>query len=139
MEEMSVQEIDEFVKTQRLGRLGCHDDGRTYVVPLMFARAAECFYFYTIEGQKVHMMRRNPSVCFELDELVANGSWTSVIVQGTFEELTGEDALLALRVLGHESPASQGENGSSRRGEGNAPVAFLIRVSKVTGRKVVRS
>jgi nitroimidazol reductase NimA-like FMN-containing flavoprotein (pyridoxamine 5'-phosphate oxidase superfamily) len=137
MEEMTALEIDEFVKTQRRGRIGCHDDGVTYVVPLMFVRDADYFYFYTIEGQKVTMMRRNPQVCFELDELLENGSWTSVIVQGTFEELTGADASTALRVLGHESPGPRSED--ERRGGGREPVAFRVHALKLTGRKVVRT
>ena len=138
MDEMTTREIDEFVKTQRRGRLGCHDEGLTFVVPLMFAREGDCFYFHTIEGQKVTMMRRNPSVCFEVDELVDNGSWTGVIVQGTFEELTGEDALLGLRVLGHEPPAPDHEGEEQRRGGGKAPVTFRVRALKATGRKVLR-
>jgi hypothetical protein len=139
MDEMSTTEIDGFVASQRRGRLGCHDDGFTYVVPLMFAREQECFYFFTVEGQKVSMMRRNPSVCFELDELLENGSWTSVIVQGTYEELTGEEFEHALRVLGHEQPAPDQKREEEKRGAGKPPVAFRIRALKSTGRKVARS
>jgi hypothetical protein len=138
MEEMTTLEIDDFVKSQRRGRLGCHDDGLTYVVPLMFAREDDCFYFYTIEGQKMNMMRRNSSVCFEVDEFWESGSWTSVIVQGTFEELTGDDAKLALRVLGHEQPAPDQDREKRQRATGKTPVAFRIRALKVTGRRVVR-
>lgn len=137
MEEMTTQEVDHFVSTQRRGRLGCHDAGLTYVVPLMFSREEDYFYFFTIEGQKVAMMRRNPSVCFEMDELWDSGSWTSVIVQGTFEELVGEDSRHALRVLGHEPP-SGAEHHEAKRGGGKEPVAFRIRALKMSGRKVVR-
>jgi nitroimidazol reductase NimA-like FMN-containing flavoprotein (pyridoxamine 5'-phosphate oxidase superfamily) len=85
------------------------------------------------------MMRHNPRVCFEMDELFESGSWTSVIVQGTFEELSGEDADHVLRVLGHEPPDSDQKDEEQRRGEGKSPVAFRIRALKVTGRRVLRS
>lgn len=138
MDELTNQEIDDFLTTQRRGRLGCHDGGLTYVVPLMFAREDDCFYFFTIEGQKVTMMRQNPRVCFEVDDFWENGSWTSVIVQGTFEELVGDDVHHALRVFGHEPLSGDGERREPKRGGGGEPVAFRIRALAVTGRKVVR-
>jgi nitroimidazol reductase NimA-like FMN-containing flavoprotein (pyridoxamine 5'-phosphate oxidase superfamily) len=138
MEELSAIEIDDFLRSQRRGRLGCHDDGLTYVVPLMFVREDDCLYFHTIEGQKVNMMRRNPSVCFEVDELWENGSWISVIALGTFEELLGDDARRALGVLGHEPPAGERDHEEPRRGQGKVPVTFRVRVLKMTGRKIVR-
>ncbi len=136
MDALSVSEIESFLAHQRNGRLGCHLDGLTYVVPLMFAREGDYLYCYTIEGQKISMMRANPRVCFEVDELLEEGSWTSVIAQGFYEELDEDGAHHALKVLGHESP-STGE--SKSRANGAKPIAFRIRIASMSGRKVVRS
>jgi hypothetical protein len=138
--EMSSREIQEFVVRQKVGRVGCHADGETYVVPVIYARDADCIYVYTTEGKKVEIMRRDPRVCFEIDEYQLNGSWRSVIVQGTYEELRGDDTVLALGII-RERVASKSQIDRERggRGEGRVPVAFRIRACEVTGRKVERN
>jgi nitroimidazol reductase NimA-like FMN-containing flavoprotein (pyridoxamine 5'-phosphate oxidase superfamily) len=134
--EMSPSEIEEFVRSQKVGRVGCHLEGETYVVPVIYGWDADCIYVYTTEGKKVDMMRENRRVCFEIDEYLTNGAWRSVIAQGVFEELEGEDATRALQIIA-ERVTSNRDSGSSRaRGEGRTPVAFRIRTSDVTGRKV---
>jgi len=133
---MSPNEIDEFVLSQKIGRVGCHVDGETYVVPVIFGWDGNCIYVYTTEGKKVDMMRENQRVCFEIDEYLTSGGWRSVIAQGVFEELEGDEALRALQII-TERVSSNREGGSSRpRGEGRTPVAFRIRTNDVTGRKV---
>ncbi len=134
--EMSPNEIEEFVLSQKVGRVGCHVGGETYVVPVIFGWDGNCIYVYTTEGKKVDMMRENQRVCFEVDEYLTSGGWRSVIAQGVFEELEGDEALRALQII-TERVSSNREAGSSRpRGEGRTPVAFRIRTNDVTGRKV---
>jgi hypothetical protein len=134
--EMSPSEIDEFVLSQKVGRVGCHVGGETYVVPVIFGWDGNCIYVYTTEGKKVDMMRENQRVCFEIDEYLTSGGWRSVIAQGVFEELEGDDAGRALQIIA-ERVSSNRDSGNSRpRGEGRTPVAFRIRTSEVTGRKV---
>ncbi|MGH3035786.1 MAG: pyridoxamine 5'-phosphate oxidase family protein, partial [Gaiellaceae bacterium] len=82
-----------------VGRIGCHADGLTYVVPVIYAYDGEGFYAYSLEGRKIRMMRSNPRVCFEVDEYDGRGSWRSAIVQGTYEELEGAAAERALALL----------------------------------------
>ena len=134
--EISPSEIDEFVLSQKVGRVGCHVGGETYVVPVIFGWDGNCIYVYTTEGKKVDMMRENQRVCFEIDEYLTSGGWRSVIAQGVFEELEGDDAGRALQIIA-ERVSSNRDSGNSRpRGEGRTPVAFRIRTSEVTGRKV---
>jgi nitroimidazol reductase NimA-like FMN-containing flavoprotein (pyridoxamine 5'-phosphate oxidase superfamily) len=134
--EMSPSEINEFVLSQKVGRVGCHVGGETYVVPVIFGWDENCIYVYTTEGKKVDMMRENQRVCFEIDEYLTSGGWRSVIAQGVFEELEGDDAVRALQIIA-ERVSSNRDGGNSRpRGEGRTPVAFRIRTSEVTGRKV---
>jgi uncharacterized protein len=141
IEELSQDEIDAFLARQVVGRVGCHAEGVTYVVPVIYAYADGCVHVFTVEGQKVEMMRRNPSVCFEVDEYDADGagSWRSVIVQGEYEELDGADAERVLKLL-VERFGSSGDGGRERRprGGGRAGVAFRIKVATATGRAVRR-
>lgn len=132
--EMSPSEIDEFLRTHKVGRVGCHTDGETYVVPVIYGWDDDFVYVYTTEGKKVDMMRANDRVCFEVDEYLADGGWRSVIAQGVFEELRGEDAARALGIIA-ERVASNRAKGSPR-GDGRTPVALRIRTLEVTGRKV---
>jgi nitroimidazol reductase NimA-like FMN-containing flavoprotein (pyridoxamine 5'-phosphate oxidase superfamily) len=37
-------------------------------------------------------MRKNPSVCLSIDNITSISNWKSVLVQGTFEELSRIDA-----------------------------------------------
>ena len=72
--EMSGAEIDDFLHEQVVARIGCHVAGRTYVVPIIYAWEGGCAYVYSIEGQKINMMRENPHVCLEVDEYRAGGA-----------------------------------------------------------------
>ena len=141
--EMSEAEIGEFLRDQVVGRIGCQVDGRTYVVPIIYAWDGDYAYVYSIEGQKITMMRQNPVVCFEVDEYLAGGGWRSVIIQGTYEELDSDGSALALRLLADRFAArssnGSGDGGQRPRGGGRMPVGFRIRALEVTGRKVERS
>ena len=137
--ELSPDEIDELLREQVVGRIGCHAGGLTYVVPIIYAFAGGAVYVATIEGQKTRMMRENPHVCFEIDEY-ERGSWRSVIAYGTFEELEGEDAEQALALLAERFSRGSGSGPMRRRpsGEGRPTVVFRIRLEEATGRSVAR-
>lgn len=99
IEDLNEGEIDAFLRRQRVGRIGCHADGRTYVVPVIYVWDAECVYVQSIEGRKIQMMRANPQVCFEVDQNEPDGSWRSVILEGVYEELEGSRTEAALALL----------------------------------------
>lgn len=137
--ELPRDEIDALLHEQVVGRIGCHADGLTYVVPVIYAYDGEALYVATVEGQKTRMMRRNPEVCFEVDEY-ERGSWRSAIAQGVYEELAGEDADAAIELLAARFGRA-GSAGAPRRrhgGEGSTTVCFRIRIHEVTGRAVDR-
>lgn len=96
---LTIPEMHELLDKQSLGRLGCQADGKVYVVPITFAFHGKYLYAHSPEGQKIKMMRRNPQVCFEVDEMQDLANWRSVIVQGKFEELLGEPAREALDIF----------------------------------------
>ena len=89
---LSVREIDDVLRENVIGRIGCHAFGRTYVVPITYAYDGNAIYAHSAEGMKMHMMRENPHVCFEVDSFDGMANWKSVIASGVFQELHGEDA-----------------------------------------------
>ncbi|HET8606692.1 MAG TPA: pyridoxamine 5'-phosphate oxidase family protein [Gaiellaceae bacterium] len=139
MEELTPEEVDAFLHEQFVGRIGCHADGETYVVPVIYAWDGECAWVMSVEGRKVEMMRANPSVCLEVDEYEA-GSWRSAILWGRYEELAGAEAerateLLVERFGRRRRPAA---SGGERPADAPVPVAFRIRRERATGRRVRR-
>lgn len=85
--ELTRKEIEEVLARQIVGRIGCHADGRTYIVPISYAYDGEFIIAHTVEGLKIQMMRSNPGVCFEVDVFENMANWKSVISWGIFEEI----------------------------------------------------
>lgn len=97
---LSPAEIEEVLKHQYIGRLGCHADDITYVVPISYAYDGVYVYGHTHEGMKVALMRKNPKVCFQADRMDNMANWQSVISWGEYEELNqSEERNAALQQL----------------------------------------
>ena len=140
---LNLQQIEEVLKKQVVGRLGCNYGGTVYVVPISYAYDGEYIYVHTREGMKMDIMRKNPDVCFQTDVMQNMGNWQSVIAWGKFEELEdGIDRNHALQMLNdrilplitsetvHLSPLWPFQPDQSSI-EG---IVFRIHVSKKTGR-----
>ena len=98
--EMKSQDIDKLIREQVIARLGCYSDGKVYVVPVSYAYDGAYFYLISKDGMKIEMMRKNPSVCLQIDEMKNISNWQSVVLWGEFEELTDlKDRNYALRQL----------------------------------------
>jgi uncharacterized protein len=81
------QQIEALIHDEFIGRIGCHAEDVTYVVPISYAYDGQYVYGHTFEGMKVNMMRKNPKLCFEVDDMHNLANWQSVIAWGEFEEL----------------------------------------------------
>ncbi len=144
--ELTAREVEELLTTEVTGRIGCHAEGRTYVVPVTYAYRSGFVYCHSPEGQKIRMMRTNPVVCFEVDRIDDIGNWRSVIATGRFEELGGREALAAMDVLiarfaaieharePHPSYLLRASEAESSRADGREIVLFRIRLTEKTGR-----
>ncbi len=140
IEILNDDEIDKMLGAHSVGRLGCHADGRTYVVPIAYAYDDGAIYGHSTEGLKLRMMRHNPQVCFEVDEVENVLDWRSVVAWGTFEELHGTDAEQAMRkLLIHFLPAKA--QATTRYLEKSRPgvmeagaVIYRVRLYEKTGR-----
>ncbi len=85
---LTSEEIEKVISDNIMGRLGCHADGKTYVVPISYAYDGKYIYAHTFEGLKISIMRKNSNVCFQVDKMENLANWQSVIAWGIFEELT---------------------------------------------------
>ena len=97
---LSPSEIEDVLSIQCVGHIGCHDEGHIYVVPISYAYDGENIYCHSYEGKKIDLMRINPDVCFEVDEMRDMANWKSVILQGNFEEINDKaERIKALKIL----------------------------------------
>jgi nitroimidazol reductase NimA-like FMN-containing flavoprotein (pyridoxamine 5'-phosphate oxidase superfamily) len=133
-------QIDRVLHACVVGRIGVHAQDRTYVVPVSYVYDGDSIYGRSADGLKVRMMRANPRVCFEVDDIDDMASWRSVIAWGTYEELKSEVAVAAMNLLSSRlAPLTASETaGPAHRGKGHAgngvEVAYRIRLTERTGR-----
>lgn len=73
------EQIEETLRTNLLGRIGCHANDLTYVVPVHYVYQEPYIYAHSATGLKISLMRKNPAVCFEIDEIRDFFNWQSVI------------------------------------------------------------
>jgi nitroimidazol reductase NimA-like FMN-containing flavoprotein (pyridoxamine 5'-phosphate oxidase superfamily) len=92
-------QIERLLLSQTYGHLGCHADGLTYVVPMSYVYEEGKILGYTIDGQKIALMRKNPEVCLQVELIEDSAHWQSAIVWGKFRELSGIEADEAIRLL----------------------------------------
>ena len=144
IDKLNQEEIENLLHHQIVGHLGCHADGITYIVPVSYAYDGTYIYCHGYEGKKMEMLRKNPKICFQVDEMTDMADWKSVIAWGEFEELKDKNEkneafrILLKRALpihssitthlGSQWPFSSDDLGTI---EG---VAFRIKIKEKTGR-----
>lgn len=139
------QQIEALLSQQLLGRIACCEADRPYILPISYVYDGQFLYFHTTEGKKTEVLRKNPKTCFQVDYIPSMANWQSVIVVGTYEELTepsAREAALRLLVsrtlplvssvtthLGPDWPFIQGNLNDAVPG-----VVFRIMIEEKTGR-----
>jgi len=137
--ELNKREIIDLLERQFIGRLGCHADGETYVVPVNYAYQNNAVYAHSGEGKKIEMLRANPKVCFQVDEIDSMFKWKSVILWGTFEELKGEERQqamqgLILRIMPKTDDPSRAPSHAISSSLYDSLIVYRINIKEATGR-----
>jgi nitroimidazol reductase NimA-like FMN-containing flavoprotein (pyridoxamine 5'-phosphate oxidase superfamily) len=143
--ELTHEEIEHLLHSEVVGRIGCHAEDRTYIVPVNYAYDGEFLFGHAASGMKLRMMRANPEICFQVDKRTGLSDWQSVIAWGTFEELHGDEAARAMgMLLDRLFPLLADEGPLATRGEARATlvagtpvedlVIYRIRLRERTGR-----
>ncbi len=139
------KEIEDLLHTQVLGRIGCSSGERMFVVPINYGYDGKCLYAHSKEGMKIDMMRANNNVCFEVDKLEADGSWSSVIVWGVYEEIRNiRSQRAAMKIFTEQMarlipdpkamPSHGFVSGAEKTTNPFKSVVFKIRITEKTGR-----
>lgn len=146
IQEMTLEECWEALRTANFGRLACASDNQPYVVPFYFSVEERTIYSFSLPGQKLDWMRGNPRVCVEIDHVASRNDWKSVVAIGRYEELTDTPDHHDERVHAHDllqrSHAMWWQPGaitvaSYDRKRGFVPVFYRIEIDHVTGHRAV--
>jgi nitroimidazol reductase NimA-like FMN-containing flavoprotein (pyridoxamine 5'-phosphate oxidase superfamily) len=143
---LTYEQINEVLKANVLGRIGCNDGNKTYVVPVNYVFDDKFIICHSVLGMKIKMMRKNPEVCFEVDEMKSFTNWKSVILWGTYQELTEErdrygamklfvDRMMKMKISETAVLPEISEQRVHPRSPGNIkPVIYRIVITEKTGR-----
>jgi uncharacterized protein len=92
--------IEALLHEEIVGRIGYVDRrGFPTIVPITYAYDGRAFYGYSLLGAKIENMTANPRVCLEVDRIESAADWCSVMVRGTFEQLSGRAAVEAVEQI----------------------------------------
>jgi uncharacterized protein len=140
---LSRDECQAALQRATFGRLACVRYNRPYIVPISFACSDGALYGYAMTGRKIHWMRTNPHVCIEVEDVRDRFNWTTLVVEGCYEELPDDSGhrsarAQALRLLQARRrwmlPAAIAPDPSRLRN----PVVYRIRIGSVSGRHAFR-
>jgi uncharacterized protein len=96
---LNIRQIDQVLRSELVGRLGCSSDGKVYVTPISYVYDGDCIYGHAADGMRLRMLRAHPQVCFQVDRIENLANWVSVIVWGEFEELVNNAEKEAMRLF----------------------------------------
>jgi nitroimidazol reductase NimA-like FMN-containing flavoprotein (pyridoxamine 5'-phosphate oxidase superfamily) len=140
------EQIEAVLKESMLGRIGCNDGSKTYIVPINYVYEGGAIIAHSVAGMKIEMMRKNPKVCFEVDTVRSFNDWKSVIAWGEFQEITDEterykamkifvDRMMHMKLSENAAAPEINENRVHPRSPGNIQlIVYRIILSKKTGR-----
>lgn len=141
------EEMEDLLIDSSIGRIGCSSNGMTYIVPVNYICDDNRIIVHGLEGRKIKWMRENPSVCFEVDNIINSTNWKSLIIQGTFEEITDEldrfeamklfvDRMIKLKISSTSmlSPETREERNVRGLVAHTRPVVFQIKINEMSGR-----
>ena len=137
--DLNKKELIDLLESQVFGRLGCSNDGETYVVPINYVYRDNAIYAHSGNGKKIEMMRANPKVCFQVDEIVDTFTWKSAILFGDFIELKGQERQQVMQGIIQrimpltDKPTEQTSHAIQPELHTNI-VVFKIEIAKATGR-----
>ncbi len=128
----------------RVCRLAMCDADRPYLVPLSFALDGEDLVLHSArEGRKIEILRRNPAVCFEVEEGVeidvgaspckTGMRFRTVIGHGTVEFV--DDVRERARLLALFGPRYGAPDGSLPAPEVERTTVLRVRVAGLTGKR----
>lgn len=137
--DLNKRQIIDLLERQVFGRLGCHANGETYVVPINYVYRNNAIYAHSANGKKIEMMRLSPKVCFQVDEIADTFRWQSAILWGDFSELKGVERQQAMQGIIHrmmpltDRPGEEPSHGIAPEAH-QSIIVYKIELTAVSGK-----
>src|SRR5690242_13630365 len=134
--QLNARQIERLLHEAVVGRIGVSAEGKTYVVPISFVYDGDAVYGHSLIGQKIAMTRKNPRVCFEVEQIDDLANWRTVIAHADFEELGGDLAVAAARLIAARlgSLTASDTAGPHPRRPSARYVSYRLRLREKSGR-----
>ncbi len=103
--------LEEILKQTQICRIAMLNNGEPYILPFNYGYHKNCIYIHSApEGKKIELLKKNPKVCFELEQeskLIKGETackWStlyrSIVGYGFIEILTGfEEKIQGLDII----------------------------------------
>jgi len=141
---LTEQEIEEFLKDNLWGHLGCNDGFNTYVYPTNYLYDGKYITCHSQPGFKIQVMRQNTRVCLQVDVVKDDKNWESVMVLGEYQEVFDEreyydamkafdDRRLFLKISGSALVPRANEEANMLLKNDIRPTIYRIVISEKTG------
>ncbi len=136
----------EVLRRNYIGSLAYLAQGVPHVLPITYFYDEESgsLISYSSEGHKIRAMRDFPSVALAVYEMQSPGHWKSVMVHGSFQELSQIDAKAYLKrfsagirkILAARGVDDQAfiQDFSGKAHDGQIPLVFCVRIEDWTGK-----
>ncbi|MEM2129225.1 MAG: pyridoxamine 5'-phosphate oxidase family protein [Candidatus Bathyarchaeia archaeon] len=147
---MKKDDAVKFLREAKVGRLGICQNDQSYVVPVLFAYDAETNAIYihsSKKGKKNEMMKLNPNICFEIDEMfevIVNKSpckcdvtYRSVIVFGKASFINNPKAKVKALSMLLKKYVKETSNTISPEMTDRTQI-IKIKISSITGKENIR-
>ncbi|MBX6379429.1 MAG: pyridoxamine 5'-phosphate oxidase family protein [Thermoflavifilum aggregans] len=143
---LTVSQMDDFLQRHSFGRIGYQMDGRIYIIPVTYLFDGTSIIAHSREGEKIRALRNQQEVCFQVDEIIDQRNWQSVLVWGLYEEITDpQQRYYALDMLirkiykldvhqAAEKPIELDVQPDQLLAEGAMNIVYRIRVLEKSGR-----
>jgi nitroimidazol reductase NimA-like FMN-containing flavoprotein (pyridoxamine 5'-phosphate oxidase superfamily) len=135
MKTMAEEEVLELLRTSKIGRLGCIDNGEPYVVPINYIFEAGVVYSHSLPGLKIEALRAHPRACLQVDAIEDDFNWRSAIAHGSFEEIRvpSERRDILRNLLRHFPLLTPVESVMAQDASAPDSIVFRMRIDRLTG------
>jgi uncharacterized protein len=138
IDEMNSTEIYDLLREVGYGHLGFIHEGKPCVMPMHYYLEGQDIYLFTTVGMKTHDIDAMPEVCLQVEHVVSDPHWRSVIVMGQAQRLTKQINIdRAMSIIKEQNPTlSPAVNRTWVDSWGRAEIIAIYRVfpSEMSGR-----
>lgn len=97
--DLTKAECEKIVAANRYAHMACCDGDEPYLVPITYVYDGGFFYGFTHEGRKIELLRKNPKMCVQVENVKGEREWESAMCWGLFEEVTDPKSIQDVKLL----------------------------------------